>query len=82
VAKAGIRDGAAMTLTVEDKKRFKLMGISKGARHPMFQGRRKDTGPGNFERHCCYLCGQWQDCEMDKCTHAVCVRILPCCDPR
>ena len=46
------------------------------------QGRRKDVSAGNFTHHCCYLCGQWLPCEMEKCTHAVCVRILPCCDPK
>jgi len=29
-------------LTEADKKRLKLMGISKQARHPMFNGRRKE----------------------------------------
>lgn len=36
----------------------------------------------NFTHHVCYLCGRWAPCEMTRCTHAVCVRILPCCDPR
>ena len=63
-------------------KKLRLQGISKHARHPMFQGRRKDISAGNFTHHCCFLCGQWLPCEMEKCTHAVCVRILPCCDPK
>ncbi len=67
-------------LTEADKKRLRLMGISKHARPAFFQGRRKDVSAGNFERHCCYLCGGWRPCEMEKCTHAVCVRVLPCCD--
>lgn len=71
-----------MSLTAEDQKRLRLQGISKAARHPMFQGRRKDVSAGNFERHVCYACGRWADCEMEKCTHAVCVRMLPCCDPK
>lgn len=67
-------------LTEADQKRLKLLGISKGARHPMFQGRRKDVSTGNFSHHCCYLCGAWLPCEMEKCTHAVCTRVLKCCD--
>lgn len=69
-------------LTEADKKRLQLQGISKGARHPMFQGKRKDVSEGNFERHVCYLCGLWRPCEMGRCTHAVCVRVLECCDPK
>lgn len=63
-------------------KKFRLQGITKAARDPMFQGRRKDVRAGNFTKHVCYLCGQWRPCEMKKCTHAVCVRILACCDPK
>ena len=72
--------GAAMT--PELQKRLKMQGISKGARHPMFQGRRKDVSAGNFTHHVCYLCGEWRPCEMERCTHAVVVRVLPCCDPK
>ncbi len=62
-------------------KKLRLQGISKHARHPMFQGRRKDVSAGNFTHHCCFFCGRWAPCEMEKCTHAVCVRVLSCCDP-
>lgn len=63
-------------------KKFRLQGVSKAARHPMFKGRRKDVSAGNFSQHCCFFCGEWMDCEMEKCTHAVCCRVLPCCDPK
>lgn len=69
------------TLTAEDQKRLKMKGISKGARHPMFQGRRKDVSAGNFTEHACYLCGLRYPCELAKCDHAVYSRIGPCCDP-
>lgn len=62
-------------------KKLRLLGITKAARSPFFQGKRKDVSAGNFERHCCFLCGTWLPCEMEKCTHAVCVRVLKCCDP-
>ena len=61
-------------------KKLRLQGISKHARHPMFQGRRKDVGAGNFTEHVCYLCSRTFPCELEKCTHAVYVRIGPCCD--
>ncbi len=61
-------------------KKLRLQGISKAARHPIFQGKRKDVSMGNFAQHVCYLCGIWRSCELEKCTHAVCVRVLPCCD--
>lgn len=62
-------------------KKLRLQGISKHARSPFFQGRRKDKKVDNFSQHCCYLCGRWMDCELEVCDHAVCVRVLPCCDP-
>ena len=62
-------------------RKLRLQGITKAARHPMFRGRRKNTKEGNYSAHVCYICGEWRDCEMEKCTHAVCVRVLACCDP-
>ena len=69
-----------MSLTEADRKRLKLQGISKGARHPMFQGRRKDVSAGNFEYHGCWFCGKRFPCELAKCNHAVFSRIGSCCD--
>jgi len=68
-------------ITAEDKKRFQLMGLDPRARGAFFNGQRKDVF-GNFTHHCCYLCGEWKPCEMQRCTHAVCVRVLSCCDPK
>lgn len=56
-------------------------GLDKRARGAFFNGHRTDVF-ANFTHHVCYLCGQWWPCEMTRCTHAVCVRILPCCDPK
>jgi hypothetical protein len=69
-----------VSLTEDDKKRLKLMGITKAARSPFFQGKRIDVNP-NFSHHVCYICGKWWPCEMEQCSHAVCVRVMPCCDP-
>jgi len=55
--------------------------LDRRARGAFFNGRRKDV-TGNFTHHVCYLCGEWMECEMERCTHAVCVRILPCCDQK
>ncbi len=55
-------------------------GLAKSARGALFNGHRIDRF-SNFTEHCCYLCGNWMPCEMERCTHAVCVRILSCCDP-
>lgn len=63
-------------------KKLRLQGITKAARHPIFQGKRKDVSAGNFSAHCCHTCGTWMPCEMEKCNHAVCTRILSCCDPK
>lgn len=68
-------------LTESDKKRLQLQGLSKGARHPMFQGRRKDVSAVNFSEHMCRLCGAKAPCELARCTHAVYLRVLRCCDP-
>ncbi len=68
-------------LSLTDQKRLRLQGIDKRARDAFFNGRRKNTKRGNFTNHCCYLCGVWRECEMEVCNHAVCVRVLECCDP-
>ncbi len=68
-------------LTEADKKRLRLQGIDKRARGAFFNGRRKDVSGANYSEHSCYICGGTFPCEMEKCTHAVYVRIGPCCDP-
>ncbi len=61
-------------------KKIRLLGITKAARHPMFQGKRINTKKGNFEYHGCWFCGERFPCELAKCDHAVFTRVGPCCD--
>lgn len=68
-------------LTESDKKRLKLMGITKAARDPIFRGGARKETSGNFADHICYFCGNAVPCEMERCDHAVCVRVMPCCKP-
>lgn len=68
-------------MTPELAKKLRLQGITKAARSPFFQGKRINNKGHNFEQHCCHTCGIWFPCETEKCSHAVCVRIGPCCDP-
>lgn len=67
--------------TEADKRRFRIMGITKAARAPEFQGGARKETSGNFSEHGCWFCGKAFPCEMEQCTHAVFTRIGLCCKP-
>jgi len=74
-------------MTPELQKTLRLKGLDKRARGAFFNSKRKaksqrpaERWTGNYERHTCAVCGRSAACEMDRCTHAVCVRVCSGCD--